>query len=37
MLVLLLRWVPPPTSAFMLAARVSAMAGGDFAYSNAYD
>ncbi|MBM4213191.1 MAG: monofunctional biosynthetic peptidoglycan transglycosylase [Gammaproteobacteria bacterium] len=36
-LVLLLRWVPPPTSAFMLAARVSAMTGGDFAYSNAYD
>jgi len=36
-LVLLLRWVPPPTSAFMLAERVSAMAGGDFGYSNAYD
>lgn len=36
-LVVLLRWVPPPTSAFMLANRFAALADGDFAYSNAYD
>lgn len=37
LLVVLLRWVPPPTSAFMVASRVGAMADGNFAYSNAYD
>lgn len=36
-LVVLLRWVPPPTSAFMLASRATALADGDFRYSNAYD
>ena len=36
-LVVLLHWVPPPTSAFMLASRGAAILGGDFSYSNAYD
>lgn len=35
--VLLLRWVPPPTSAFMLAARADAMLDGNFRYRNQYD
>ncbi|NBU26537.1 MAG: monofunctional biosynthetic peptidoglycan transglycosylase, partial [Gammaproteobacteria bacterium] len=35
--VLLLRWVPPPTTAFMLADRAGAMLEGDFAYRNRYD
>jgi monofunctional biosynthetic peptidoglycan transglycosylase len=35
--VLLLRWVPPPTSAFMLAARADAMLDGDFRYRNQYE
>ena len=37
LLVLLLRRVPLPTSAFMLGATVTAWAGGDFDYSNQYD
>ncbi len=36
-LVVLLRWVPPPTSAFMLASRVDALLAGDFKYRNSYD
>ncbi|MEY3976384.1 MAG: hypothetical protein RLZZ33_1439 [Pseudomonadota bacterium] len=36
-LVLLLRWLPPPTSAFMIAARAQAVFGGDFRYRNEYD
>lgn len=36
-LVVLLRWVPPPTSAFMIATRTASMGQGDFRYSNAYD
>lgn len=35
--VLLLRWIPPPTTAFMLADRIGAMLGGDFRYRNRYD
>jgi monofunctional biosynthetic peptidoglycan transglycosylase len=35
--VLLLRWVPPPTTAFMLSDRIGAMLAGDFAYRNRYD
>lgn len=37
LLVLVLRWLPPPTSAFMLAQRLDAVLRGDFAYSLAYD
>jgi monofunctional biosynthetic peptidoglycan transglycosylase len=36
-LVVLLRWVPPPTSAFMVGSRLAALADGDFRYSNLYD
>jgi monofunctional biosynthetic peptidoglycan transglycosylase len=36
-LVVLLRWIPPPTSAFMLASRTAAIVDGNFRYSNAYD
>lgn len=36
-LVVLLRWVPPPTSAFMIATRAAALGQGDFRYSNTYD
>jgi monofunctional biosynthetic peptidoglycan transglycosylase len=36
-LVVLLRWVPPPTSAFMIATRSAALLDGDFRASNAYD
>lgn len=36
-LVVLLRWMPPPTSAFMIASRAAAIGDGDFAYSNSYD
>lgn len=36
-LVLLLRWLPPPTSAFMIAARAQAMLDGNFRYRNEYD
>lgn len=36
LLVLLLRWVPPLTSAFMLAERGSALLEGDFEYRNDY-
>lgn len=36
-LVLLLRWLPPPTSAFMIAARAQAVFGGDFRYRNEYN
>ena len=35
--ILALRWVPPPTSAFMLSDRIGAMLDGDFAYRNRYD
>ncbi len=35
--VLLLRWVPPPTTAFMLADRIGATLEGDFGYRNRYD
>ena len=35
--ILALRWVPPPTSAFMLSDRIGAMLEGDFAYRNRYD
>lgn len=34
--VLLLRWVPPPTTAFMLADRAGALLDGDFGYRNDY-
>ena len=37
LLVLLFRWVPLPTSAFMLGATVTAWASGDFDYRNQYD
>lgn len=36
-LVVLLRWLPPPTTAFMVGSRVSALADGDFGYRNDYD
>jgi len=36
-LVVLLRWLPPPTTAFMVGSRVSALADGDFSYRNDYD
>ena len=36
-LVLLFRFVHPPTSAFMLEQRLGAMLDGDFAYRNRYD
>jgi monofunctional biosynthetic peptidoglycan transglycosylase len=36
-LVAVLRWAPPPTSAFMLTTRVAAMLEGDFSYANAYE
>ena len=35
--VLLLRWLPPPTTAFMLADRIGAVLEGDFGYRNRYD
>jgi monofunctional biosynthetic peptidoglycan transglycosylase len=35
--VLTLRWVDPPTSAFMLAARMNAMSEGDRGYRTEYD
>ena len=35
--ILLLRWVPPPTTAFMVADRVGAVSAGDFAYRNRYE
>lgn len=34
--ILLLRWVPPPTSAFMLSDRLGAILEGDFDYRNRY-
>lgn len=34
--VLVLRWVPPPTTAFMMSDRIGAMWDGDFAYRNRY-
>ena len=37
LLVAVFRWVPPPTSAFMLASRGAALLEGDFGYANAYD
>jgi monofunctional biosynthetic peptidoglycan transglycosylase len=36
-LVVLLRWVPPPTTAFMVGSRLAALADGDFRHSNDYD
>ncbi|MBM4191763.1 MAG: monofunctional biosynthetic peptidoglycan transglycosylase [Gammaproteobacteria bacterium] len=36
-LVVLLRWVSPPTSAFMIATRAAALADGNFRYSNTYN
>lgn len=36
-IIVLLRWLPPPTSAFMLSARVEALLSGDFSYRNRYD
>jgi monofunctional biosynthetic peptidoglycan transglycosylase len=35
-LVVLLRWVPPPTTAFMVGSRLAALADGDFRHSNDY-
>lgn len=35
--VLLLRWLPPPTTAFMVADRASAVLEGDLAYRNRYE
>src|SRR5689334_22446189 len=35
--VLLMRWLHPTTSAFMLAARAEALASGDFRYRNRYE
>ena len=35
--VLTLRWVNPPTSAFMLAARMNAMSEGDRNYRTEYE
>lgn len=35
-LVAVLRWVPPPTSAFMLTTRIASLLEGDFASTNAY-
>jgi monofunctional biosynthetic peptidoglycan transglycosylase len=37
LLVLLLRWVDPPTSAFMLAARADALFNGERGYRSRYD
>lgn len=37
LVVLLLRFVPPPTSAFMIERRISHFADGEFRTSNAYD
>jgi len=34
--VLLLRWLPPVTSSFMLQARLQALSAGDFRYRNQY-
>ena len=36
-LVVLLRWVPPPTTAFMLGSRLDAITDGNFKYRNRYD
>jgi len=36
-LVVLLRWLPPPTTAFMVGSRVAALADGDLGYRNDYD
>jgi monofunctional biosynthetic peptidoglycan transglycosylase len=35
-MVLVLRWLPPPTTAFMMSDRIGAMRDGDFAYRNRY-
>jgi len=36
LLVLMLRWVDPPTSAFMLGTRLAALASGDRGYATHY-